>query len=51
MTHLFFTPEGLKITLTSIVVLLECIILGNTIAGEPGKENNYSFSNLLQLIG
>jgi hypothetical protein len=39
MKLLFKTPEGLKIILGMILVLIDCFILGNTIAGMPVKEN------------
>ncbi|MFP3512798.1 hypothetical protein SB775_24920 [Peribacillus sp. SIMBA_075] len=42
MKHLFFTPEGLKIIFSTLVVLLDCIIFGNTIAGVSGKENRFT---------
>jgi hypothetical protein len=41
MKQVFMSPEGLKIILGFLAVLLDCIILGNTIAGVPGKGNTY----------
>jgi len=39
MEKLISTPEGLKIILGFMIVVLDCMILLGTIAGVPGKEN------------
>lgn len=41
MKLLFTSPEGLKIIIGMLVLLLDCFILNNTIAGTSVKENSY----------